>query len=46
MNHKLTLTLMIVTAGAVMGASDLVKIDSGKLKGATADGVTYFKGIP
>lgn len=46
MQHKLTLTLMIAIAGSASGASDVVKIDSGRLKGVTAQGVTSFKGIP
>jgi para-nitrobenzyl esterase len=46
MNLKLTLTLTIAIAGSALGASDLVKIDSGRLKGVTAQGVTSFKGIP
>ncbi len=46
MKYKLTLTLMIAIAGSALGASDLVKIDSGRLKGVTAPGVTSFKGIP
>jgi para-nitrobenzyl esterase len=46
MKLKLTLTLMIAIAASAFGASDLVKIDSGRLKGVTAQGVISFKGIP
>ncbi len=46
MNLKLTLSLMIAIAGSALCASDVVKTDSGRLKGVTAQGVTSFKGIP
>ncbi len=37
---------VLVAASAALAASDEVKIDSGRLKGAVKDGVTAFKGIP
>jgi len=46
MKHKLTLALMIAVASSTLAASDTVKIDTGRLKGVTAGGVTSFKGIP
>ena len=46
MKLKLTFPLMIAIAGGALCASDVVKTDSGRLKGVTAQGVTSFKGIP
>jgi para-nitrobenzyl esterase len=36
----------VLAAGCAFAASDIVKIDTGKLQGATAAGITSFKGIP
>ncbi len=43
---KTRIALILMMAGCAWSASDAVKIDSGRLKGVTADGVTSFKGIP
>ena len=50
-NHQMTRNLLPLVAAALIVASaatpsDEAKIDSGKLKGASKDGVTSFKGIP
>jgi para-nitrobenzyl esterase len=42
----LSLAATIACATLALHAADEVKIDSGRLKGATRDGVTSFKGIP
>jgi para-nitrobenzyl esterase len=46
MHRTLITFLAAVCAGPALLASDEIKIDSGKLKGATANGVVSFKGIP
>ena len=38
--------VIMLAANATFAASDVVKVDSGKLKGVIADGVVSFKGIP
>jgi para-nitrobenzyl esterase len=38
--------LTTLATGTTFAASDVVKIDTGKLKGVTTDGVVSFKGIP
>ena len=40
------LAIVLFAAAMLSAASDEVKIETGKLKGATADGVASFKGIP
>ena len=47
-NPFISLAFVTITlaAGSALAASGEVKIDTGKLKGVTAEGVTSFKGIP
>jgi para-nitrobenzyl esterase len=47
-NHRLLSFAFVLTlaAGAAFAASEVVRIDTGKLKGVTADGVVSFKGVP
>jgi Carboxylesterase family len=40
------MALPVVTAGLVQPAPPTVKVDSGELRGAVADGVVSFRGIP
>jgi len=49
MLRNLHLLLLVAAAGMMASAalpSDETKIDSGKLKGASKDGITAFKGVP
>jgi para-nitrobenzyl esterase len=41
-----TLVAAVILSQTFVWAQDIVSIDTGKLQGATADGVTSFKGIP
>ena len=47
-NSRLISFAFVITlaAGTALAASDIVKIDTGKLKGVTSDGVVSFKGVP